>query len=84
MLGIQMLEMKEFLYAATLAERSAACELMPAPDQQRLLLAIRKVLRIHRFDVMCGLIGNGVSIPAELLSDEGNPEVGQQQPDKDE
>lgn len=80
--AVQMLELKEFCYAATLIE-----EVDHGTSVHQSLLArwrknLRDLLLCHRFDVLAWLMQQGVQIPAELIADCAHPTPGNQSPDR--
>lgn len=72
--SVRLLELKEFCYASSLP--------LPSENKRVLVNHVRDVLRCHRFDVLAWLMQNGVQIPADLLSDNTHPQVGNQSPDR--
>jgi len=74
MSNIQMLELKEYLYAANEAKSGRTV------DQRT--ESLRSMLYIHRFDVFTWLMHRGVAIPMELLADSLHPQPGFQSPDE--
>lgn len=81
---VSSVEMQEYLFAETLAKVAAKCESERGNviDWDDLKRNIRESFRFQRFAVMNWLLMNGVSIPAELLSDQAHKPVGQQFPDQ--
>jgi len=82
LVGPQAMEVSEFLMSNTQAMKVAGeSGRVNRLEEGPLLIDMRQILRLHRFTVMSWLMQNGVSIPAELLSDQTHREVGQQLPD---
>lgn len=80
---VSAVEMQEYLFSETLAKIAYKCEREKhnVTDWSTLKRETRESFRFHRFAVMNWLMMNGVSIPAELLSDQAHKPVGQQMPD---
>jgi len=74
---IEMLEMEEYLLAATAARAYAK-----PGEEEALTMHLRGLLRWHRFFVFNWLLLNGETLPCELLRDQLHTEPGQQHPDK--
>jgi len=81
---ISSVELQEYLFAQTLLNVASKCEAEKrnVTDYRELAIEIRKSFRYQRFAVINWLLMNGVSIPAELLTDQTHPQVGNQFPDK--
>lgn len=81
---VAAVELQEYLFAETLAKVAANCESEKhnVTDWSKLKKEIRESFRYQRFGVMNWLLMNGVSIPAELMSDQAHKPVGQQMPDQ--
>lgn len=83
---ITTVELQEYLYASTLAEKTMRETCLPASQAvalaERLRDEIRTILRIHRFTVFTWLSVNDVRIPVALNADEIHPAVGSQAPDE--
>ena len=73
---VDSIEMQEYLFSHSLGIQSESLE------TSELRKEIRKCFRFQRFAVMNWLLMNGVSIPADLLTDDTHPKVGEQFPDK--
>lgn len=81
---IAAVELQEYLFSETLAKVAIRCSQDDEPGKwDELRKHTREDFRWQRFAVMNWLIMNGVSIPAELLTDQAHPPVGQQYPDRD-
>ena len=80
---VDAIEMEEFLFSGTIVQVAQNCkhEEIDVQDWGKLKTYTRESFRFHRFAVMNWLLMNGVSIPAELLSDQMHMEVGAQMPD---
>ena len=81
---ISAVEMQECLFSETLVKMAdkTAAESDTYMDWSKLKKEIRRSFRYQRFAVMNWLLMNGVSIPAELLTDDAHPIVGSQYPDE--
>lgn len=81
---IASVEMQEYLFARNLTMTAIKCakDGDHTPNYQQLDRGIRECFRFQRFALMSWLQQNGVSIPAELLSDQAHPPVGAQMPDQ--
>lgn len=77
---IGSVEMQEYLFANTLTGVAKRCEEKKhnVTDFAPLAREIRECFRFQRFAVMNWLMQNGVTIPAELLSDQTHPRPGSQ------
>lgn len=85
-MSIAAIELQEYLFAESLAKVAGNCqhESHNVVDWADLKRQTRQSFRLQRFAVMNWLLMNGVSIPAELLTDEAHPPVDEQYPDRTE
>jgi hypothetical protein len=72
---VRMLELEEYLFAATSAKFAQDHTPQEAADH------IRGSLRMHRFMVFSWLMLNGAHIPVHLMDDRVHRPVGEQAPD---
>lgn len=75
-------EMQEYLFATTEAQKIYKGYSIDQEPSRTLVNDIREILRLHRFTILNWLLMQGVNISLELASDKTHPKVGEQFPDK--